>query len=142
MTLPHHIPLVAAFEIRPPAASARWVFERDEIERLGGCIADDLAAVVEGVTRGHLIVGPALLEPAQLVNPETAPWPAMRQVVGLRAGFEPGVTSIGTHRGRAPSDALLPRRSPPGGLFLCLPLLLAAAADEAERLGAAFERVL
>lgn len=118
------------------------VFERDEIERLGRCIADDLAAVVDEVTRGHLIVGPALLEPAQLVNPEFAPWSTMQQLAALPAGFEPGVTSIGTHRGRAPSDALLPRRPRPEGLFVCLPLLLAAAPDDAGDLSATFEAQL
>jgi hypothetical protein len=142
MIRPHHIRLVAAFEIRPPGASARMVFERDEIERLGGCIAEDLSALVDDVTRGHLIVGPALLEPAQLVNPEFAPWSAMKNLAALPAGFEPGVTSIGAHAGRTPGDALLPRRERPEGLFLCLPLLLAAAPDDAGNLSETFERLL
>lgn len=142
MNRPHHIRLVAAFEIRPPGKSARTVFERGEIERLGRCIADDLATVVAEVTRGHLIVGPALLEPAQLVNPEFAPWSTMQRLAALSADFEPGVTSIGTHLGRTPSDELLPRRARPEGLFVCLPLLLAADPDDAAGLSTTFERLL
>jgi len=106
MTGLHHIPLVAAIEIRPPSPDARGTFEREQIERLGAVVAEDLAAVVGEVTRGRLIVGPALLEPAQVINPEFAPFPALERLAALRPGFEPGVTSIGLHRGRAPGEAL------------------------------------
>jgi hypothetical protein len=72
------------------------------------------------------------MEPAQLLHPERAPWAAMSNVAGLGAEPKPGVTSIGTHLGRAPSQSLTPHRDPPQGLFLGLPLLLAVPAAEAD----------
>ena len=132
--IPHHIRLVAGIELRPPGPGARFEFTRDESERLGALAAEDLARVVPDVTAGHLVTGAALLEPGQTVNPETAPWQAMARLADLGQGLDPGVTSLGVHRGQPPSDTLVPYRSPPQGLFLCLPLLLAmtpARADQA-----------
>lgn len=142
MTESHHIRLVAAFEIRPPSPTARWILERGHAERLGGRIAEDLAQVVPGVTRGHLVVAPALLEPAQLLHPDTAPWSVLGRLGGIDGGFEPGVTSLGAHAGQPPAEALAPLRSVPEGLLVCLPLLLAAAPDERESLTGELERVL
>ena len=118
----HHIRLVASFEIRPPPADARFVFERAEAERLGDLIAGDLANCVPEVRYGHLITGPALLEPGQIISPEHAPWQSM-----LRLGEpapEPGITSIGAHRGRMAHAPLMPYWTPPRGLFVCLPIVL------------------
>lgn len=138
----HHIPLVAAFELRPPQASARFAFERDDSERLGACLADDLAELLPEATRGHLVTGPALMEPAQLLHPDRSPWAAMSNVAGLGAEPRPGVTAIGMHRGRAASPSLAPYRDPPQGLFLALPLLLAVPADEAEAIDGRLENEL
>lgn len=142
MTEFHHIRLVAAFEIRPPSPAARWIVEREQGERLGGRIAEDLAEVVPGVTRGHLVVAPALLEPAQLLHPDTAPWRVLARLGGIDDGFEPGVTSLGAHKGQPPAEALAPLRAVPEGLLVCLPLLLAASPDEREALAGELERVL
>jgi len=142
MTGLHHIPLVAAIEIRPPSPDARGTFEREQIARLGALVAEDLAAVVGEVTRGRLIVGPALLEPAQVINPEFAPFPTLERLAALRPGFEPGVTSIGLHRGRAPGEALLPHEFPPAGLFTCLPLVLAVEVAADDPVHAKLERLL
>lgn len=130
----HHIRLVAGIELRPPDPGARFEFTRDESERLGTLAAEDLARVVADVTAGHLVTGAAMLEPGQVVNPETAPWKAMARLADLNDGLDPGITSLGVHRGQPPSETLVPYRSPPQGLFLCLPLLLAmtpARADDA-----------
>jgi hypothetical protein len=137
----HHIHLVAGFELRPPAAEARFQLTRDESERLGAHLAEDLAALAPGVTQGHLVTGPALLEPAQALHPDHAPWDALSSVAGLGPGatVEPGVTSLGTHRGRAPGRSLLPRDEP-RGLFVVLPMLLAA--PDAGSLGEQLEREL
>lgn len=129
----HHIRLVAGIEFRPPDPGACFEFGRADSERLGTLAAEDLAGVVAEVTAGHLVTGPALLEPGQVVNPETAPWKAMTRLAGLDERRDPGITSLGVHRGQSPSETLVPYRSPPQGLFLCLPLLLAmppACADD------------
>lgn len=127
----HHIRLVAAFELRPPAPSAHFAFERADSERIGARLAEDLAELLPEATSGQLVTGPALMEPAQLLHPERSPWAAMSQVAGLGAEPRPGVTSIGMHRGRSAGPTLAPLRDPPQGLFLALPLLLAVPAGEA-----------
>ena len=121
----NHIRLVAGFEIRPPAADARFVFERDEAERLGDLIADDLAGCVPEVERGRLITGPALLEPGQIISPEHAPWQSMLRVAG--ESTEPGITAIGAHAGRLAHAPLVPYWTPPRGLFVCLPIVLSVS---------------
>ncbi|MCA1778792.1 MAG: hypothetical protein LC637_05280 [Xanthomonadaceae bacterium] len=139
---PNHIRLVAGFEIRPPSTQARYVFERDQAERLGGLIADDLAACVADVRAGHLVIGPALLEPGQVLSPGHAPWTAMREIARLDGPLEPGVTSIGSRQGRLSHAVLEPCREPPQGLFVCLPLLVAVEAARFETLATQLEQVL
>lgn len=118
----NHIRLVAGFEIRPPKAEARFVFDRDEAERLGDAVAADLAECVPEARRGHLITGPALLEPGQVISPEHAPWQSMLRMAG--AAPEPGITSIGAHAGTLAHAPLVPYWAPPGGLLVCLPIML------------------
>ena len=120
----NHIRLVAGFEIRPPAAEARFAFDRAESERLGDTVAADLANCVPEARHGHLITGPALLEPGQVISPEHAPWQSMLRVAG--AAPEPGITSIGAHAGRLAHAPLMPYWTPPRGLLLCLPIVLLA----------------
>ncbi|MDX1625437.1 MAG: hypothetical protein R3323_02880 [Wenzhouxiangellaceae bacterium] len=122
------LPLVIGLEIRPVDRAARLVLEREDAERLGGAIAEDLAHCVEAVTGAHLVVGPALLEPGQVLSPGHAPWPALERIAA-RHGTEPGVTSLGAVGGRLSHDLLLPLHDRPTGLFLCLPMVLRAAAD-------------
>lgn len=142
----NHIRLVAGFEIRPPATGARLVFERDESERLGALVAEDLAHCVQEVTAAHLVTGPALLEPGQIISPEHAPWAAMARVAGLSSDSGPapdaGITSIGAHRGQLAHAPLMPYWSPPRGLFVCLPIVLAGAAGALEPLGSKLEQTL
>lgn len=135
----HPIRLVAGFEIRPPAPGCDLVLERQAAERLGPLIADDLSACVSEVTGGHLVVGPALLEPGQVLSPNHAPWRAMREIARLEGRFEPGVTSIGAVGGRLSHDVLAPYREPPDGLFVCLPLLLVVEGEGFERAESALE---
>lgn len=123
---PNHIRLVAGFEIRPPTDRCRYVFERDEAERLGALIAEDLAHCVPDATAGHLVTGPALLEPGQVISPGHAPWDAMVRVAGLAGDPEPGITSIGARQGRLAHAPLMPWWTPPRGLFVCLPVMLGA----------------
>lgn len=140
----NHIRLVAGFEIRPPAGGCRFVFERDESRRLGELVAEDLSRCVPEVTGGHLVTGPALLEPGQIISPDHAPWQAMAQVAGLDAGAEldAGITSVGAHLGQLAHAPLIPYWSPPRGLFVCLPILLAAGAAELDPLRAKLEQIL
>ncbi|MEX2497387.1 MAG: hypothetical protein WD397_00755 [Wenzhouxiangellaceae bacterium] len=138
----NHIRLVAGFEIRPPAGASRFVLERAESERLAGLIADDLAHCVAEVTRGHLVTGPTLLEPGQILSPEHAPWDAMLRVAGPGPDPEPSITSIGAHQGRLAHASLMPYWTPPQGLFVCLPIVLAGEATELGPLSARLEQVL
>src|SRR6056297_3911308 len=115
----NHIRLVAGFEIRPPTGDCRFVLERDESQRLGGLVAEDLSRYVPDVTSGHLVTGPALLEPGQIISPAHAPWQAMARVAGLDANAgadavpEAGITSIGAHLGQLAHAPLMPYWSPP-----------------------------
>jgi len=140
----NHIRLVAGFEIRPPAENCRFVLERDESRRLGGLVADDLSHCVPEVTAGHLVTGPALLEPGQIISPDHAPWQAMTRVAGLDADAKPdaGITSIGAHSGRLAHAPLMPYWSPPRGLFICLPIVLAVAPDQLDPLRSKLEQTL
>lgn len=138
----HHIRLVAGFEIRPPDRNCRFVLERDEAERLGGLIAEDLAHCVPETTAGHLVTGPALLEPGQVISPGHAPWDAMVHVAGLAADPEPGITSIGARQGRLAHAPLMPWWTPPRGLFVCLPVVLAADPGRLPALRSKLEQTL
>jgi len=140
----NHIRLVAGFEIRPPAAGGRFVLERDESRRLGGLVAEDLSRCVPAVTSGHLVTGPALLEPGQIISPDHAPWQAMARVAGLDAESSPGagITSIGAHLGQLAHAPLMPYWAPPRGLFVCLPILLATDAAEFDSLHSQLEQTL
>jgi hypothetical protein len=142
----NHIRLVAGFEIRPPAGNYRFILERDESRRLGGLVAEDLSQCVPEVTAGHLVTGPALLEPGQIISPGHAPWQAMARVAGLDAdpgpGLDAGITSIGAHLGQLAHAPLMPYWSPPRGLFVCLPILLAVEAAELEPLRSKLEQTL
>jgi|GEM_PF-1852103 len=144
----NHIRLVAGFEIRPPGGNCRFILERDESRRLGGLVAEDLSHCVPEVTTGHLVTGPALLEPGQIISPEHAPWHAMARVAGMDADAgadavpEAGITSIGAHLGQLAHAPLMPYWSPPRGLFLCLPILLAVEAAELDPLGSRLEQTL
>lgn len=136
------IRLVVGIEIRPPAADARYVLERNAAERIGGHIAEDLAACVEAVTAGHLACGPALLEPGQVLAPERhAPWARLAELARLDRPQAPGVTTLGANRGRLPDPVLGPTPAAPSGLFLCLPLLLRIE-DDVDAVAAALERKL
>lgn len=141
---PNHIRLVAAFEIRPPAGNGRFVLERDEGGRLGGLVAEDLARCVPEVTSGRLVTGPALLEPGQIISPDHAPWQAMARVAGLDAVSSPGtgITSIGADLGQLAHAPLMPYWEPPRGLFVCLPILLAAEAAAFDSLRSKLEQTL
>ena len=142
----HHIRLVAGFEIRPSSGDCRFVLERDESERLGGHVADDLCHCVPEVTHGHLVTGPALLEPGQIISPGHAPWAAMARVAELDPdpGAPPaaGITSIGAQRGQLAHAPLVPYWSPPRGLLVCLPMLLAADRATRDTLHSRLEQVL
>jgi len=134
----HHIRLVAGFEIRPPAGQPHPVFEHADAERLGGLIAEDLAACMPEVTPGQLVTGPALLEPGQIISPDHAPWETMLRAIGPDP--EPGVTSLGAHAGRMAHAPLMPYWIPPRGLFVCLPIVLVAPDHQA--LSSRLERTL
>lgn len=127
---PHLIRLVAGIEVRPPGPDARFILERNLAARIGGHIGADLAACVEAVTGGHLAIGPALLEPGQVLAPEPrTPWPALTRAARLDRPQAPGMTCIGADHGHLPDPALGPDPARPRGQFLCLPLLLQVDQD-------------
>lgn len=142
----NHIRLVAGFEIRPPTGDCRLVLERDESRRLGGLVAEDLSHCVPEVTSGQLVTGPALLEPGQIISPNHSPWQAMARVAGLDAdsgpGRDAGITSIGANVGQLAHAPLMPYWSPPRGLFVCLPILLATESAELDPLRSRLEQTL
>jgi hypothetical protein len=138
----HLIRLVAGIEVRPPGPEARFTLERERAARIGAHIGADLADCVEAVTGGHLAIGPALLEPGQVLAPEPrAPWRALARAARLDRPQAPGMTSIGAHHGRLPDPALGPDPAPPTGQFLCLPLLLRVEQDRAALLAALEQRL-
>lgn len=139
---PNPIRLVAGIELRPPSPQARFVLEREHAERVGGAIADDLARCVPAVTGAHLVTGPALLEPGQVLSPDHSPWDAMGTVAGQGREPSPGLTTLGAAGGRLSHDALGPFRAEPDGLFVCLPMLVFAARAERDALDTALEREL
>lgn len=142
----NHIRLVAGFEIRPPGDSCRFILEPEESRRLGGLVAEDLSHCVPEVTSGHLVTGPALLEPGQIISPDHAPWEAMAQVARLEGESvqapDAGITSIGANSGQLAHAPLMPYWSPPRGLFVCLPVLLAVEAAEFDPLRSRLEQKL
>ena len=147
----HPIRLVVGIEVRPPVPGAGFVVDRDSAERIGRALADDLARCVPEITETRLITGPALLEPGQVLSPDHSPWTAMQTVAEGQApqggiasnGFpEPGLVTLGSANGRLSHDALGPYRTPPEGLFLCLPMLVLAPANRGEAFETAFERTL
>jgi len=139
----NHIRLVAGFEIRPPAGNERLVLEREEAERLAGLIAEDLAHCIPDVTAGHLITGPALLEPGQIISPDHAPWQAMIRVAETAGAGQPGITAIGAHFGQLAHVPLMPYWTRPQGLFVCLPIVLTSPdASELEALRTRMEQNL
>ncbi|MEM7054278.1 MAG: hypothetical protein AAF446_06980 [Pseudomonadota bacterium] len=138
----HHIRLVAGIEIRPPVESARFMLEHDQARRLSEPVADDLAACVPQATQAHLCIVGSLFEPGQILSPNRAPWNAMIEVGRLSQTFEPGVTAIGCHQGKAARDELAPFNRQPDGLFLCLPLLLGLDHSHASELETELEKTL
>ncbi|MBY6204911.1 hypothetical protein [Halomonas denitrificans] len=139
---PNPIRLVAGIELRPPSPDARFVLEREHAERVGGAIGDDLARCVPAVTGAHLVTGPALLEPGQVLSPDHSPWNAIEVVAGPRREPAPGLTTLGAASGRLSHETLGPYRGVPDGLFVCLPMLLFAPPGERETLDTALEREL
>ncbi|MFU8877875.1 MAG: hypothetical protein ACNA7E_07010, partial [Wenzhouxiangellaceae bacterium] len=142
----HHIRLVAGIEIRPPTRAARFVLERESSERLAGYVAEDLAACVASVTDGRLMVGPALLEPGQVLSPAHGAWRTLIDLAARESGVVPGVIAIGAANGRVSHPSLAPRRaadgSPDGSLFVCLPLLLSLASEQAGSIETELEQKL
>ena len=138
----HHIRLVAGIEIRPPTKSARFMLEHDQARRLSEPIADDLAACVAQATSAHLCLVGALLEPGQVLSPVQAPWTAMIEIGRLDQNAEPGITIIGSHQGQPARAQLAPLNTPPGGLFVCLPLLLSLDRNHSEALETLLEQTL
>ena len=138
----HHIRLVAGIEIRPPATSARFLLEHEQARRLSEPVADDLAACVAQATEAHLCLLGALLEPGQVLSPDQAPWNAMIEIGRLDQSLEPGITIIGSHQGQPARAQLAPLNTTPGGLFVCLPLLLSVEHNRSEALGTLLEQTL
>ncbi|MDT8439387.1 MAG: hypothetical protein RQ729_10300 [Wenzhouxiangellaceae bacterium] len=118
------IRLLAAVEFDRIPPARRALIERDPADRLAGAIAEDLAQCVASVIQGHLLTGPALLEPGQLLSPEVCnPWATLASLARPGVADAPGVTAFGCRDGRASHATLAPRRAPRMPL-LCLPLLL------------------
>ena len=138
----HHIRLLAGLEIRPPAASVRRTLDRNAAGELADCLADDLAVHIDEVTGARLVMAGSLLEPGELLRPGFPAWTALEELSRAGSEFRPEKLAIGSHRGRMPRPALQAPETPPAGLFVCVPMLLAAPAELGHRLESLAEQHL
>ncbi len=125
---PHHIRLIAGFEIEPGQPGRRLI-EREAGERLAAALAEDLARVVPEASDAMLVLGASLFEPAELIRPGLAAFGALEDLarpVTRDHGTRGQLLSIGASGGRMPDARLRPPDQPPAGHFLALPLLLIA----------------
>lgn len=140
----HHIRLLAGLEIHPGTISRR-VLTRRETDELASHLAADLARVQPDVHSSMLVVGGALLEPAELIRPGYPAWQGLEELSEnslRRDGFEPQIMAIGAFSGRMPHEKLQPPGNPPGGQFIALPLLLVCDEQTAGVIESALERDL
>jgi len=137
-----HIPLAVGVEVATAPDACAPPLERADSERFGGHLAEDLAAVVNAVTRAHLVTAPALFTPGQLLRPDGPAWAALGRMSRFEHGFAPGITSIGAHRGRLPDAALAPDPETPGSRFLVMPALLICRPEDHDELVTPLEREL
>ncbi len=123
---PHHIRLLAGFEIESGVLGARSL-SRADCERLATALAADLVRTEPGAGTAMLVVGGSLLEPAALLSPGFLPWEALADLAqpAIREhGASGQILAIGAHHGRLPDARLRTDALPPDGRFLAIPLLL------------------
>jgi len=138
---PEYIRLALGIEVRPPSIEARRVIERAASKEFAGHLGADLARAVPGVTEGHLVTGPSLLEIGELLGPAPDAWDALVDLARAPNRHAPGVTAIGAHGGQVPHAALRPKAESDAA-FLTLPLLLWLDRARRQEMIAALEREL
>ncbi|AKS41356.1 hypothetical protein [Wenzhouxiangella marina] len=140
----HHIRLVASFEIRGEAPQHRQL-ERGDCERLASALAEDLARDRQLPEEALLVVGGALFEPAELLQPGMPTWQALEDL-SRNVARDPGrggqILAIGAHQGRMPDQGLTPPAAPPQGQLLALPILLSVPEADGPGLSSTLEAEL
>ncbi|MGY6588691.1 MAG: hypothetical protein ACXIUB_10465 [Wenzhouxiangella sp.] len=141
---PHHIRLLAGFELEPRPGMTRRL-DRELSQALAQALARDLSRVCPEAERGMLVLGGSLLEPAELLRPGDPAWTALgdlaRPVIRER-GFQSQILAIGSHRGQILDRRLAGDQEEPQGAFLALPILLIVDAADAEEINRALEATL
>lgn len=141
---PHHIRLLAGFELKPRPGMTR-LLDRELSQALAQALAHDLSRVCPEAERGMLVLGGSLLEPAELLRPGDPAWAALgdlaRPVVRER-GFQSQILAIGSHRGQTPDRRLASDHEAPQGAFLALPILLIVDGADAEGINRSLEATL
>ncbi|MGY6631957.1 MAG: hypothetical protein ACXIUL_13245 [Wenzhouxiangella sp.] len=141
---PHHIRLLAGFELEPRPGIGR-LLDRELSQEIAQALARDLSRVCPAAEHGMLVLAGSLLEPAELLRPGDPAWTALadlsRPVIRER-GFNGQILAIGSHQGRAPDSRLSGDQAEAQGAFLALPLLLIVDPSEAASINRSLESTL
>ena len=132
---------VLAVELAQGSVPARLTLDRDEAETLAAHIAADLAALLPGVQHARLLLGGALLDPAEVLRPGF-PVHAALEELAVRVPRAAAVVAFGSHDGRMPIVTLMPDVALRGSALRVLPLVLETDVAQAPALGAALENEL
>ena len=140
-TAPIALHAVLAVELAEGSVPARLTLDRDAAETLAAYVAADLAAMLPGVQHARLLLGGALLDPAEVLRPGF-PVHAALEELAVRVPRTAAVVAFGSHDGRMPIATLMPDAALRGSALRVLPLVLETDAEHAPALGAALESEL
>ena len=140
-TAPIALHAVLAVELAEGSVPARLTLDRDAAEALAAHVAADLVALLPGVQHARLLLGGALLDPAEVLRPGF-PVHAALEELAVRVPRTAAVVAFGSHEGRMPIAALMPDAALRGSALRVLPLVLETGAEHAPALGAALESEL
>ena len=140
-TAPIALHAVLAVELTEGSVPARLTLDRDAADTLAAHVAADLAALLPGVQHARLLLGGALLDPAEVLRPGF-PVHAALEELAVRVPRTAAVVAFGSHDGRMPIATLMPDAALRGSVLRVLPLVLETDAEHAPALGAALESEL
>lgn len=118
---------------------------REDCQRLAAALAEDLARVEPGASKGMLVIGGGLLEPSELLRPGFTAWQALQDLADPVIREQGGlgrILAIGSHQGRLPDARLRPSDHPPQGAILALPVVLIVEPSHADAMSARLEGAL
>ena len=140
-TAPIALHAVLAVELAEGSVPARLMLDRDAAEALAAHVAADLVALLPGVQHARLLLGGALLDPAEVLRPGFPAHAALEELAA-RVPRAAAVVAFGSHEGRMPIAALMPDPALRESALRVLPLVLETGAEHAPALGAALESEL